>query len=227
MIITPAFIAAVTGRPINDNMRSTCRALAMRPGDLGAPHRLAHFLGQAATESGCWVYDREIWGPTAAQARYDTRTDLGNTAGRDGDGYLFRGRGGFQLTGRANYAAFGAWAAQNYPGAPDFVAQPDKLNTDPWEGLSALWFWEANRISAAADTGSVEAVTRIINGGTNGLADRIKWTGAFGAALAGCRGIRDFQDAHALTPDGVVGPITSGVLHKVLKACPPIIFALS
>lgn len=63
-------------------------------GDVGLDrlHRLVHCLAQLMHESGSFKWDQKIWGPTPAQARYDTRTDLGNTAAKDGDGYLYRGR---------------------------------------------------------------------------------------------------------------------------------------
>ena len=227
MNVTPDTLARIALRPVNDNMRSTIRGLLMRPKDLSAPHRLYHFLGQAAHENGAWNYDRELWGPTPAQNRYDTRTDLGNTAARDGDGYLYRGRAGFQITGKANYAAFTVWAHKIYSSAPNFVASPDLINIDPWEGLASIWFWETHGLNALADAGDIEAVTRRINGGTNGLADRIKLTVAAGIILGGYPDVKAFQHAHMLTPDGIAGPITQGVLHKTLRNCPPILFGLN
>ena len=67
---------------------------------LNKPHRLAHFLAQIMHESGSFKYDKEIWGPTAAQKRYEGRADLGNT--QAGDGKRFMGRSAMQLTGRYN-----------------------------------------------------------------------------------------------------------------------------
>lgn len=226
MNITPATLAAVVGRPVNDNMRSTIRGLLMRPATLSAPHQLYQFLGQAAHESGGWRYDRELWGPTPAQKGYDTRTDLGNTAAADGDGYLYRGRSGFQITGKANYRAFTTWAHVNYASAPDFVANPDLINTDPWEGMASIWFWETHGLTELAQTGNIEAVSRRINGGTNGMADRIKLTVDFGIALSGSKSVRSFQSDHRLVADGVAGPITRAALHKVLQLCPRLLFAL-
>ncbi len=66
------------------------------------PHRLAEYLPQLMHESADFRFDHEIWGPTPAQERYDTRTDLGNTPERDGDGKLYAGHTAMQITGNAN-----------------------------------------------------------------------------------------------------------------------------
>lgn len=126
--------------------------------------RLAHFLGQACHESGCFRYFAEIWGPTAAQKNYEGRVDLGNL--KVGDGYLFRGRGIFQLTGRANYVRVG-----NALGLP-LVADPD-VASDPAVSVHiACHYWETHSINAAADANDIVRVTKAINGGLNGLDDR-------------------------------------------------------
>jgi len=226
MNVTPETLARLAGRPVNANMVSTIRGLMMRPGGLSAPHRLACYLGQLAHESGRWVYDREIWGPTAAQARYDTRTDLGNTAAADGDGYTYRGRGPIQITGRSNYAQFTSWARKVNASAPDFVAAPDLVVTDPWEGLCPIWYWETREIDGLADRGDDIAITRVINGGHNGLADRVALTDAARVILSGAKDVRTFQAAHSLVADGAIGPITRGVLHRSLAAMPPVVFAM-
>ncbi|WP_410176733.1 hypothetical protein [Sinorhizobium medicae] len=83
--------------------------------------------------SGYFRYDREIWGPTPAQQRRDTRTDLGNTPENDGDGFRYRGCTGMQLTGKDNYRQFRNWCRAAGLSCPDFVKDPDAVNTDPWE----------------------------------------------------------------------------------------------
>ena len=227
MTITPATLARLACAPVNGNMASTIRGLLMRPGGLSAPHRLACYLGQLAHESGRWRYDREIWGPSAAQARYDTRTDLGNTAARDGDGFTYRGRGPIQITGRANYAEFTLWCRKFNAAAPDFVATPDAVVTDPWEGLGPIWYWETRNLNALADRGDDASICRAINGGFNGLADRVAMTDAARVILSGAKDTRAFQLAHSLNPDGIIGPITRGVMHRSLAAAPPVLFAMS
>ena len=223
MIITPAALAHLAGRTVNANMISTIAGLIKHPAGLDAPHRLAMYLGQLAHESGRWNYDHEIWGPTRAQLRYEGRKDLGNT--QPGDGFKFRGRGPIQITGRANYAYFTRWAKAIDPAAPDFTITPDALTTDPWEGLSPIWFWETRGLNSLADNGDVKAITRVINGGVNGLSDRIAMTDAASILLSGYTDARACQRAHYLTADGIIGPLTRGVLHKTLVALPPVAFA--
>lgn len=137
---------------------------AMQLWGIDTPLRQAHFLAQVGHESGGFVYVREIWGPTPAQTRYEGRADLGNT--HPGDGKLFMGRGLIQVTGRANYAAVSK--ALNV----DFVNSPALLETPTNAALSAAWFWQAHGLNALADADDVIAVTKRINGGTNGLEDR-------------------------------------------------------
>lgn len=229
MRITAQSLAQIAGTSENENMRATIAGL--QRGGVGAglerPHRLAMYLGQLGHESAGWKYDRELWGPTAAQKRYDTRTDLGNTAAADGDGYLYRGRGPIQITGKSNYAQFTAWARKMDRDAPDFVKNPDAVNTDPWEGLGPIWYWDTRSINAIADRGDFEGVTRRINGGTNGLEDRRRYYARSALVLMGRKpsGIREYQMAVGLTPDGIPGPKTVASLHKALSTMPPVSFA--
>ncbi len=208
------------------NAQSFLLALNRHGYDLGLnqPHRLAYLLGQVLLECGAFRYDREIWGPTPAQARYDTRADLGNTPERDGDGYKFRGRTGMQITGRDNYRAFTAWVRRLDPTAPDFEKDPDAANLDPWEGLGPLWYWSERGLNPLADRGDVRAVTRRINGGYNHLSERKRWTLRAQLVLLGygATDLRAFQRAAGLVVDGIPGPKSHAALHAALLALPPI-----
>ena len=151
-------------------------ANAMAKADINTPLRVGHFLAQLYHESVLLKYRQEIWGPTPAQRRYEGRRDLGNT--QKGDGYLFRGRGPIQLTGRANYTAFNVWLkAKGYNA--DVVRNPNLVAMLDYGTLAATWFWERNKLNRYADGGDdvrdVRAVTRVINGGYNGIADRINY----------------------------------------------------
>ena len=122
--------------------------------------RLAHFMAQLTHESGGFRYMEEI----ASGAAYEGRADLGNTA--PGDGKRFKGRGPIQLTGRANYRAYGKRIGIDLERHPEIAAIPSiGLHT-------ALEYWKVNGLNALADQDDVVAITRKINGGTNGLADR-------------------------------------------------------
>ncbi|WP_323781912.1 glycoside hydrolase family 19 protein [Leisingera sp.] len=191
---------------------------------LNKPHRLSYLLGQTLLESGALRYDREIWGPTPAQVRYDVRIDLGNTPERDGDGFRFRGRGPFQITGRANYRAFTAWARRLDPAAPDFEADPDAVNLDPWEGLGPLWYWDTRGLNVPADAGDVRRVTKLINGGYNHFLERLRWTDKAQLVLLGyaATDAPAFQRTAGLVADGVIGPVTRAALQKALRALPPV-----
>ncbi|WP_052260472.1 glycoside hydrolase family 19 protein [Leisingera sp. ANG-S3] len=191
---------------------------------LNHPHRLSYLLGQLLLESGAFKYDRELWGPTPAQARYDIRTDLGNTPEADGDGKKFRGRGPIQITGRWNYRKFRDWARRLDPSAPDFEADPDAVNRDPWEGLGPLWFWSVNGLNVPADAGDVRVVTRRINGGYNHLSERQQWTDKAQLVLLGYAASdrRGFQRSVGLVADGRIGPKTRAALHQELRALPPV-----
>lgn len=216
---------AAPRKPDAANLKSVAVALERHGAALGLdqPHRLIQFLAQLAHESAWFRYDREIWGPTPAQARYDTRIDLGNTAAVDGDGKLYMGRTGIQITGKANYRAFTAWCRRLDPKAPDFVAKPDLVNTDPWEGLGPLWYWDAGNptgktLNRYADQGDVENITRKINGGLNGYADRLACLERLSLVRLGYKptDIRGFQKANGLVVDGLSGPKTRAALHQAL-----------
>lgn len=125
---------------------------------------LAHFMAQVAHESGGFKYMEEIWGPTQAQKRYEGRADLGNRI--KGDGFLFKGRGPIQITGRANYEKYG-----NLIGL--WLTDKPTLAAIPAIGLHlACEYWKQHGLNGKAGNDDVVGITKAINGGTNGLADR-------------------------------------------------------
>jgi putative chitinase len=138
---------------------------AMKEFGIDTPARQAAFLAQVGHESGGLCWSAERWGPTPAQVRYEGRADLGNT--QQGDGYRFRGRGLIQITGRANYGTVAA--ALGF----DVVTDPSALEEPDLAASSAAWWWSEHGLNALADAGSFERITRRINGGLNGQADRL------------------------------------------------------
>ena len=125
----------------------------------------AMFLSQMHHESGGFKYRKEIWGPTAIQKTYEGRSDLGNN--QPGDGKRFMGRGYIQLTGRANYKTYGDKIGVDLVNNPELAADPTNA------AKIAIAYWE-NRVNrSAAQKGDVRTVTKNINGGDRGLADRM------------------------------------------------------
>lgn len=141
---------------------------AMRAADVTTVERAAMFAAQLGHESVGLKYMREI----ASGAEYEGRRDLGNV--HPGDGVRYAGRGPIQLTGRSNYRAFTQWARANGHSDIDFEAEPERLEEPHWGFLAASYYWVAARpqINSLADNRDLEGVTRAINGGLNGLADR-------------------------------------------------------
>lgn len=241
MKITVEQLSKISGKPINANMHSVADALGTYGARVGLdlPHRLGQFIPQLVHESGRFVYDREVWGPTPAQKRYDTRTDLGNTPEVDGDGKKNAGRGPIQVTGGYNIARFEEWCVKMFGRAevPDFTANPDLINTDPWEGLSAIWYWdvgnpEGKSLNRYADAGDTEMITRRINGGLNGFADRLRYVTRTGLVLLGrepddVMGFQVWAQKQGYLPadtkdakqaDGIDGPKTRAAIHQALVA---------
>ena len=137
---------------------------AMNRYQIVGPKRVAAFIAQIGHESGQLKYVKEIWGPTAAQIHYEGRADLGNT--QSGDGSKYCGRGLIQITGRSNYKACGEALGL------DLIKQPELLEKPQHACMSAAWFWASKGLSTLADEGKFETITRRINGGLNGMADR-------------------------------------------------------
>lgn len=137
--------------------------VTMQEYDITTPQRQAIFIAQAAHESGGFQYMEEI----ASGAAYEGRLDLGNT--EPGDGVKFKGRGVFQLTGRANYAKY---SRAQYGSELVLLNEPGLLAKPPAAGLSSGWFWYTKNLNPLADADDFEGVTRRINGGLNGLVQR-------------------------------------------------------
>lgn len=124
--------------------------------------RQCMFLAQIGHESGQLRYCEEI----ASGRAYEGRKDLGNT--QPGDGVRFKGRGLIQITGRYNYEKYGKEMKTDLVGHPQLLCDPD------FATRSAFIFWRDKNLNSLADKEDIEKVTRIINGGLNGLADRIE-----------------------------------------------------
>ena len=146
--------------------------------DISNRLRIAHFLGQTCHESAGFRTTEEF----ASGDAYEGRSDLGNT--QPGDGRRFKGRGLLQLTGRANYREFGGVLGVDLEGRPETAAQP---------ALSlriACEYWKRRNINKACDQDDLMTVTRLINGGLNGLEDRRHYTNNARRALARIEGVK-------------------------------------
>lgn len=96
---------------------------------------------------------------------------MGNTV--PGDGYRYRGRGLLQITGRVNYEAVRDQLRLRVPMTPDLLAMPEALAEPRWAALSAAAYWHDHDLNELADAGDMARLTRRINGGANGMADRM------------------------------------------------------
>lgn len=161
--------------------------------DINTPQRVAAFIAQCAHESGGFKFLKEnlnyraeslmrVWPryfpnldiakqyahnqEKIANRAYASR--MGNGDEASGDGWKFCGRGLIQLTGRSNYQAFADSIETDIEDIPAYLAT--------FEGAvqSACWFWENNNLNRWADQGDILNLTKKINGGTLGLADRQK-----------------------------------------------------
>jgi putative chitinase len=135
---------------------------AMAEFGIDTPQRQAAFLSQIAHESGSLRYVREI----ASGATYEGRRDLGNT--EPGDGMRFKGRGLLQITGRHNYTI----CSIALYGDERLLDKPWLLESVVGACRSAAWYWSAFGLNEIADAGDIKRMTRRINGGLNGLAER-------------------------------------------------------
>ena len=174
------------------------RALAQLLPDyeINTPQRIAAFIAQCAHESGEFMILKENlnykaatlrkifpkYFPTDAMAaEYAAKPNkqeaianlvyanrMGNGGPETGDGYRYCGRGLIQLTGKQNYTWFAASIDISVEEASEY------LQTFEGAAQSACWFWETNNLNQYADSGDILTMTKKINGGTIGLADRQK-----------------------------------------------------
>lgn len=167
MIITLSIlkkICPLTGEGILQKFVEPLNRLMPKYG-IDSSLRVRHFIAQVAHESGCFNYTREL----ASGKDYEGRKDLGNTVA--GDGVKFKGRGLIQITGRANYAKVSEALFGNQN---TLVNHPELLESDDYAVESACWFWKEKNLNAFADKDNLLAVTKRINGGTNGIQHRIE-----------------------------------------------------
>lgn len=146
-------------KPLNDSMLKFA---------ITSPARKAAFLAQIAHESGSLRYVREIGDGSA----YDVgrlAENLGNTPEDDGDGEFYKGRGLIQITGKANYEKCGKALGI------DLLKHPELLEGSVYASESAAWFWFIHGLNEIADSGDFRKITKIINGGFNGIEQRVAY----------------------------------------------------
>jgi predicted chitinase len=187
---------------------------ALAEGKIDTPRRIAAFMAQLAHESGEYRYMEEL----ADGSAYEGRADLGNI--QPGDGVKFKGHGPIQITGRANHMACGVALGLPLVDHPTLICQPEHGTR------AAVWFWNSRSLSPVADRDWFRLITRIINGGYNGLEDRVVYWRRNRQLLAlppvdidkELGAIMDFQRANGLESDGVVGPKTLAALKQRKEA---------
>ena len=136
----------------------------IRKFNINTVQRIRHFIAQCSHESGLGKYTEELGGISHC-SKYEGRKDLGNT--QNGDGCRFKGAGYIQLTGRYNYQQFANYIKDNR--VMEGVSYVSKKY--PW--TSAGYFWSQYGLNQLCDNGaSVEVITKRVNGGYNGLAER-------------------------------------------------------
>jgi len=185
--------------------------------DINTPARLAAFLAQIGHESGGLRYVSEL----ASGEAYEGRKDLGNV--HQGDGPRFKGHGLIQITGRANHAEMRPLLIlAGYDDVPDFEAHPERLTDPRWAAASAAAYWHKRNLSALADAGrpeDFERITRRINGGLNGQADRLQRWERAKAALAPT--VKDsLTPATPPTKESPMAPLLQVLLPSLISAVP-------
>jgi putative chitinase len=160
-MVTPAQLKKIAPLVSNSRIAKYLGALniTMDKYEINTPLRQAHFLAQILHESGSLLYSEEI----ASGSAYEGRKNLGNT--QPGDGIKFKGRGLMQLTGRANYAVYGKYIGVDLEAHPELVATTYAVDV-------AGWFFATKNLNELADKDDVATITKRINGGLNGFAER-------------------------------------------------------
>ena len=136
--------------------------------------RKAAFLAQLAHESAEFIYMKELGDRAYFMRMYDitgSRPSVARALGNNkpGDGARYPGRGPIQITGKSNYRACGKALGL------DLVHHPELAETPSVAFRASAWYWRSRGINQAADKGDFQQVTRLINGGLNGYADRVKY----------------------------------------------------
>lgn len=136
--------------------------------NITTPLQICAFMSQIATESGNLKWTKELGGPIYFK-KYEFRQDLGNT--EKGDGVKYFGRGLIQVTGKANYSEQSSSLGQ------DFINNPEMLEQPMWASLSAGLWWKKRegRLSSKIENKDIKGITKIVNGGYNGLSERTEF----------------------------------------------------
>ena len=214
---TPARIANFIG-PLNATMEEF---------GINTPKRQAAFLAQLAHESGSLRYVQEI----ASGAAYDNRADIGNTrpdaialaelAGTT-PGRYYKGRGLIQITGFDNYLACSRALLRD----DALVKNPAMLERADLACRSAGWYWDSRRLNAFADAGQFETITRKINGGLNGQADRLAHYQRALSVLEGGDSAPTESGPFPEQPaqgETVVAPFIAAAIPSLIQAAPALI----
>jgi len=133
---------------------------------INTPDRICAALAQFAHETGGWKWLKELGGPSYFR-KYEGRKDLGNI--HPGDGLRFPGRGYIMQTGRSNYEQIQRW----FPDIP-LMEHPELAEQPQYAALFSCRWWQSRGLNELADAGKFQTITRRINGGLNGLADRVQ-----------------------------------------------------
>lgn len=207
--------------------------------DINTPKRVAAFISQCSHESlNFTVLEENLNYSTSALLRvfpkyFRTRDPsayarkpeaianvvysnrMGNRSEKSGDGWTYRGRGVIQLTGFNNYSSFSKHIGKSIQDTIKY------LTTKQGALESACWYWQTNNINSAADTGDVKRVTKIINGGYNGLDDRQKHYNHAIKVLgdkSNSPTVEEIQKKLKVVADGIIGPKTKAAISAFQKS---------